>query len=87
MIRERQREGIAIAKQAGVYRGWKPSLTVEEVKSFGRGQQPESRRRHWRGNTGNAPTIYNAFRVELLNGIDELLDKSVKIVVAHGSFS
>ncbi|KAA6462035.1 recombinase family protein [Acidobacteria bacterium AB60] len=31
LIRERQREGIAIAKKAGVYRGRKPSLTPERV--------------------------------------------------------
>jgi len=28
MIRERQREGIALAKKAGVYKGRKPSLTA-----------------------------------------------------------
>jgi DNA invertase Pin-like site-specific DNA recombinase len=27
LIRERQREGIALAKKAGVYKGRKPSLT------------------------------------------------------------
>jgi len=35
MIRERQREGIALAKKAGVYKGRKPSLTsmqVEEIR-------------------------------------------------------
>src|ERR1017187_3794271 len=31
MIRERQREGIAIAKKAGVYKGRKPSLTSAQV--------------------------------------------------------
>lgn len=31
LILERQREGIAIAKAAGVYRGRKPSLTPEKV--------------------------------------------------------
>jgi DNA invertase Pin-like site-specific DNA recombinase len=31
LIRERQREGIAIAKKAGVYRGRKPSLTAEQA--------------------------------------------------------
>jgi DNA invertase Pin-like site-specific DNA recombinase len=31
IIRERQREGIAIAKKAGVYKGRKPSLTREQV--------------------------------------------------------
>jgi DNA invertase Pin-like site-specific DNA recombinase len=34
MIRERQREGIAIAKKAGVYKGRKPSLTAEQVKEI-----------------------------------------------------
>jgi len=31
MIRERQREGIALAKKAGVYKGRKPSLTPVQV--------------------------------------------------------
>ena len=31
MIRERQREGIALAKKAGVYKGQKPSLTPIQV--------------------------------------------------------
>jgi DNA invertase Pin-like site-specific DNA recombinase len=36
MIRERQREGIAIAKKAGVYKGRKPSLTSEQVAEIRR---------------------------------------------------
>jgi DNA invertase Pin-like site-specific DNA recombinase len=31
MIRERQREGIALAKKAGIYKGRKPSLTAGQV--------------------------------------------------------
>ena len=31
LIRERQREGIALAKKAGVYRGRKPSLTAAQA--------------------------------------------------------
>jgi DNA invertase Pin-like site-specific DNA recombinase len=31
LIRERQREGIALAKQRGAYRGRKPSLTASQV--------------------------------------------------------
>lgn len=34
LIRERQREGIAIAKKAGVYRGRKPSLTPERAEEL-----------------------------------------------------
>lgn len=34
LIKERQREGIAIAKQKGVYKGRKPSLTPEQVKTL-----------------------------------------------------
>ena len=36
MIRERQREGIALAKKAGVYKGRKPSLTAEQVREIRR---------------------------------------------------
>jgi DNA invertase Pin-like site-specific DNA recombinase len=31
LIRERQREGIALAKKAGAYKGRKPSLTPERI--------------------------------------------------------
>lgn len=34
LIRERQREGIALAKKAGVYRGRKPSLTPREAEEL-----------------------------------------------------
>jgi len=34
LIRERQREGIALAKKAGVYRGRKPSLTAERAEDL-----------------------------------------------------
>jgi DNA invertase Pin-like site-specific DNA recombinase len=34
LLKERQREGIAIAKKAGVYRGRKPSLTTEQVTTL-----------------------------------------------------
>ena len=34
MIRERQREGIALAKKAGVYKGRKPSLTSAQVSEI-----------------------------------------------------
>jgi DNA invertase Pin-like site-specific DNA recombinase len=36
MIRERQREGIALAKRAGVYKGRKPSLTGDQVTEIRR---------------------------------------------------
>jgi DNA invertase Pin-like site-specific DNA recombinase len=35
-VRERQREGIALAKRAGLYKGRKPSLTAEQVKEIRR---------------------------------------------------
>jgi DNA invertase Pin-like site-specific DNA recombinase len=31
LIRDRQREGIALAKQRGAYRGRKPSLTPKQI--------------------------------------------------------
>jgi DNA invertase Pin-like site-specific DNA recombinase len=34
LIKERQREGITLAKQKGVYKGRKPSLTSEQVQSL-----------------------------------------------------
>jgi DNA invertase Pin-like site-specific DNA recombinase len=34
LIRERQREGITLAKKAGVYKGRKPSLTLERAEEL-----------------------------------------------------
>jgi DNA invertase Pin-like site-specific DNA recombinase len=34
LIRERQREGIALAKKAGVYKGRKPSLTAQQIQEI-----------------------------------------------------
>jgi DNA invertase Pin-like site-specific DNA recombinase len=34
LIKERQREGIALAKQKGVYKGRKPSLTPDQVQAL-----------------------------------------------------
>jgi DNA invertase Pin-like site-specific DNA recombinase len=34
LLKERQREGIAVAKKAGVYKGRKPSLTPERVREL-----------------------------------------------------
>ena len=39
LIRERQREGIALAKQRGVYRGRKKSLTADQVRELHRRAQ------------------------------------------------
>lgn len=36
LIRERQREGIALAKRKGVYKGRKPSLTAERITELRR---------------------------------------------------
>jgi DNA invertase Pin-like site-specific DNA recombinase len=44
LIRERQREGIALAKKAGVYKGRKPSLTVNRHSSYAR-ELPLAKRR------------------------------------------
>ena len=46
MLKERQREGIAIAKKAGVYTGRKPSLTAERIAELRARVQPGRRRRH-----------------------------------------
>ena len=56
LIRECQREGIAVAKRAGVYRGRKPSLTAEQVKEIRRRVMPGNRRLAWRLSTGHRET-------------------------------
>lgn len=44
LLKERQREGIAIAKRAGVYKGRKPSLTPERVEELRRRIQAGEKR-------------------------------------------
>jgi DNA invertase Pin-like site-specific DNA recombinase len=36
LLRERQREGIALAKKAGIYKGRKPALSPEKAKELRR---------------------------------------------------
>jgi len=43
LIRERQREGIALAKKAGVYKGRKPTSTPEQATSLGFAPRPRRR--------------------------------------------
>lgn len=47
LLRERQREGIAIAKKKGVYRGRKPSLTPERVQELRSRVAGGRKRRRW----------------------------------------
>jgi hypothetical protein len=51
-IRERQREGISLAKKAGVYKGRKPSLTPYQLLRFAGASRRGSRRPDWKPNTG-----------------------------------
>jgi DNA invertase Pin-like site-specific DNA recombinase len=41
IIRERQREGIALAKKAGVYKGRKPTMTPDKVRTSARAEAGE----------------------------------------------
>ena len=47
LIRERQREGIALAKKAGVYKGRKPSLTDEQRSVYAQELPLARRKRLW----------------------------------------
>jgi len=42
LIRERQREGIALAKQRGAYRGRKKSLAIDQIDQLRRRYSPAS---------------------------------------------
>jgi DNA invertase Pin-like site-specific DNA recombinase len=52
LIRERQREGIALAKKAGVYKGRKPSLSNEQVTDLKR-----------RAASGNKAALAREFKI------------------------
>ena len=54
MMLERQREGIALAKRRGVYRGRKPSLTPEQAAAVAHGWVLASRRQRSRASTASA---------------------------------
>jgi len=61
MIRERQREGIALAKKAGVYKGRKPSLTAEQVKEIRRRAKAGERKTGLAAEYGvSRQTLYSA---------------------------
>jgi DNA invertase Pin-like site-specific DNA recombinase len=47
LIRERQREGIALAKQRGAYRGRKKALSPERAPNCASGPTPANKRRSW----------------------------------------
>jgi len=55
LIRERQWEGIALAKRRGAYRGRKKALSVEQRAELRqRVAVGEGKARRWRGRTGSA---------------------------------
>jgi DNA invertase Pin-like site-specific DNA recombinase len=47
LIRERQREGIALAKQRGAYRGRKKALSMNRLPNYGSVPPPVSKKRSW----------------------------------------
>ena len=61
MIRERQREGITLAKQAGMYKGRKPSLSPEKIAELrGRAAAGESKTALATEYGVTRQTVYNA---------------------------
>ena len=65
LLRERQREGIALAKQRGVYRGRKKSLSVAQVRLLRqRAQAGEPKARLAREVGISRETLYQYLRAE-----------------------
>ena len=56
LIRERQREGIELAKKRGVYKGRRPSLTAEQVAELRPRPLPGCPRPSWPASTGSTAT-------------------------------
>ena len=54
LILERQREGIAAAKQRGVYTGRRPALTAEQAHRCASGPRPASGSRRWPASSASA---------------------------------
>ena len=68
LIRERQREGIALAKAKGtVYKGRKPALNAERIAQLRRRSQREPTKQSWRKNLASAEKRFiNIFGKSLL---------------------
>lgn len=65
LIRERQREGIALAKQRGVYRGRKKSLTADQVQELqDRAQAGEAKTRLAQAFGISRETVYQYLRAD-----------------------
>ena len=65
LIRERQREGVALAKQRGAYRGRKKSLSPEQVAALRqRAGQGEQKSKLARELSISRETLYQYLRVE-----------------------
>ena len=63
LIRERQREGIALAKQRGVYQGRKQALKRDQVRELqGRAQTGESKTKLARGFGISRDMVYQYLR-------------------------
>ena len=63
LLRERQREGIALAKQRGAYRGRKPSLTAAQVTDLKRRIAAGERKAHVARELGvSRETVYQYLR-------------------------
>jgi DNA invertase Pin-like site-specific DNA recombinase len=63
LLRERQREGIALAKQRGAYRGRKPSLTATQVTDLKRRIAAGERKAHIARKLGvSRETVYQYLR-------------------------
>ena len=63
LLRERQREGIALAKQRGVYRGRKPSLSADQITDLKRRIAAGERKAHIARELGvSRETVYQYLR-------------------------
>jgi DNA invertase Pin-like site-specific DNA recombinase len=63
LLRERQREGIALAKQRGAYRGRKPSLSADQITDLKRRIASGERKAHIARELGvSRETVYQYLR-------------------------
>ena len=77
LIRERQREGIAIAKQRGAYRGRKPSLSDADITEVRRRVQLGDKKAHIAREFGiSRETLYQYLRAVHGESRREALDAS-----------
>jgi DNA invertase Pin-like site-specific DNA recombinase len=77
LIRERQREGVAIAKRAGVYKGRKPALTQAQAEELKQKVASGAKKSALAKEFGiSRETLYQYLRVSAVGRVQKVIEQS-----------